>query len=57
MNRLVETNISEPFNPCLNSLATEVIARKHWEVNNTKIITAEKKELFDIKKTFLMPLY
>lgn len=38
---LVETNILQHFNPCLITPATEVIARKQWEVNNTKSSTAE----------------
>lgn len=46
MNNLVETNVLQPLNPCPVTLVTEVIARKHWEVNNTKIITAEKKWTF-----------
>lgn len=42
MNRLVETHVLQPFNPPL----IELIARKHWEINNTNIITVEKYELF-----------
>lgn len=41
-NRLVEANVLQPFNPPL----TELIARKHWEINNTNVITVEKYELF-----------